>query len=188
MQMNINITHNVHCDEHFHFMSFKKQMECKVTRRWQLQDLLHHVGEPGITQSNYGDPQGDPHQARNEPIDPVLKGNIDLLDLENRRGLPDGLSAIAGQALYRAINVGMRGYRGADPTLTWERPVHCSKQLKTTLEDKQVHHDDDRRYVTSTLRAMPIYSGRPAYDDVKVYVEEDAGRRLYFARYVGCKC
>jgi hypothetical protein len=160
------------------------QMERKTTRRWQLQDLLHHVGEPGISQSNYGDPHGDVLQARVEPIEPTLKGATVFLDYQNRIGLPDCLSPIAVQALYRAIGAGIRGYRGAEPTLTWERPVYCGTQLKTTVEDKQLHHDDDRRYVTMTLRAKPKYSGRPAYDDVKVWIEEDGGRRLYFARFV----
>jgi hypothetical protein len=47
-------------------------MERKVTRRWQLQDLLHGAGEDGLTQSDYGDPTGDVTQARTDPIDPKV--------------------------------------------------------------------------------------------------------------------
>ena len=48
-------------------------MEGKTLRRWQLQDLLHHEGEAGITQSDYGDPNGGVLQARNDPIHQSLE-------------------------------------------------------------------------------------------------------------------
>ena len=157
-------------------------MERKTVRRWQLQDLLHHAREAGVTQSDYGDPHGDVLQAKIEPVDPKLKGAIADLDANEKTGLPECLTRTASTFMYRAIAAGLRRVRGAPPTLTWTLPITCSTQLKMTLEDLQLHHDDDRRYVTVTLRAQPTYSRRPAYDDVKVWIDEDQGKRLYFAR------
>ena len=51
------------------------------------------------------------------------------------------------------------------------------------LYSYQVHADDDRRYTTIILRSQPSFATRPARDNVKVWVEEDAGRKLYFARF-----
>ena len=56
--------------------------------------------------------------------------------------------------------------------------------MKTTIEDRQVHEDDDRRYRNVIIRAQPTYQGVPAYDNVKAIIEEDGGRKLYFAKYV----
>ena len=78
----------------------------------------------------------------------------------------------------------MRGVRGAEPTIAWSPPISCCTQLKMTLDNKQLPLDDDRRFVTTILRAQPFFYGRPAYNDIKVWIEEDAGRRLYFARFV----
>jgi len=164
-------------------------MERKTTQRWQLQDLLHAVGEKGITQSDYGDTGGDPMQARIEPIDAHLVGSVckktaTLLDIDAQTGLPDFLTANEHTYLWRAITTTMRGSRGSPPTLEWVEPITCSSQMKKSLEDKQVHADDDRRFRTVTLRSRPYFQGRPARDNVKVWVEEDAGPRLYFATYV----
>jgi hypothetical protein len=115
---------------------------------------------------------------------PALKGTFRDLDFQNGTGLPLCLSETSLRYLYRAIAVGMRGIRGAAPTIVWNPPITCSTQLKITLVDKQLHHDDDRRYVNATLRAQPFYSHRPAYDNIKVWIEEDEGQRLYFARYI----
>jgi hypothetical protein len=157
-------------------------MERKTSRRWQLQDLLHHAGLDGVTQSDYGDPQGDALQPKNAPLEPELKGLMEELDCHDRTGLPLCLTETALRYLYRAIAKGLRGERGAEPQLTWKPPISCSTQMKLTLEDKQLHYDDDRRYVNVTLRAQPFYSLRPAYDDIKVWIQEDAGKRLYFAK------
>jgi hypothetical protein len=54
--------------------------------------------------------------------------------------------------------------------------------MKRSLEDRQVHMEDDRRFRDVTLRAQPLFQGRPARDNIKVWIEEDAGqKRLYFA-------
>ena len=164
-------------------------MERKTTQRWQLQDLLHAVGEEGITQSDYGDTGGDPMQARVDPIDARLLGAVSkktatLLDINAQTGLPENLTANEKTYMWRAITTSMRGSRGSPPTLTWVEPITCSVQMKMSLEDKQVHVDDDRRFRTVTLRSRLYFQGRPARDNVKVWVEMDAGPRLYFAMYV----
>jgi hypothetical protein len=154
-------------------------MEKKNSRRWQLQDLLHAVGEENITQSNYGDSEGDVSLARNEPIDPKLMGTLLNLDIVNKKGLPAHTSFTAKTHIFLAIRKDTRGHT---PTLQWTPPIRCGSQMKTTLEDMQLHSDDDRRYVTMTLRAQPLFQGTPAIDNVKVWIEEDAGHRFYFGR------
>jgi hypothetical protein len=157
-------------------------MERKVTRRWQLQDLLHGAGEDGLTQSDYGDPTGDVTQARTDPIDPKLVGNTTTLDMNEKTGLPETLTDDERKYLLRAIR---KATVGANRTLEWVGDIQCATQLKTTLEDRQLHNEDDRRYITVTLRAQPYFQGRPAQDNVRLIIEEDnAGDKIYFAKYV----
>ena len=160
-------------------------MERKTTQRWQLQDLLHAVSDEGITQSDYGDQGGDVMQARIEPIKSALVGKKQyVLDLAKKTGLPTYLNENENKYLLRAIKGAMRRSRGSPPTLQWVSPITCASQLKRSLEDRQVHPDDDRRFRTVTLRSQPYFQGRPARDNVKVWVQMDAGKRLYFAMYV----
>jgi hypothetical protein len=161
-------------------------MERKTTLRWQLQDLLHAEGMDGITQSDYGDPDGDVLQARIEPIDASLVGKVQtVLDLDEQTGLPDCLTDNERKYIWRAIVAAMRRSRGAEPRLQWATPITCATQMKRSLEDRQVHPEDDRRFRTVTLRAQPYFQQRPARDNVKVWIEEDAGRnKFYFAMYV----
>ena len=154
-------------------------MERKVNRRWQLQDLLHMQHSTPITQTEHGD--GNEGMAQREPIEPFLKGKTITLNSRNKTGLPETLSLASRTSLYRAINTTSSG---VDATLHWTLPIKCGTQLKISLEDKQTHSEDDRRYTAVTLRAMPLYCNSPARDDVKVWIEEDAGKRLYFAKYV----
>ena len=143
-------------------------MERKTTQRWQLQDLLHAVGDVGITQSDCGDNGGDALQARIEPIDARLVGSVNsILDLNGQTGLPQYFTDNENTYLWRAITTAMRGSRGGPPTLHWVQPITCATQMKRSLEDKQVHPDDDRRFRTVTLRSQPYFQGRPARDNVK---------------------
>jgi hypothetical protein len=165
-------------------------MERKTTQRWQLQDVLHAAGEDGITETDYGDNGGDVMEAKIEPIEARLVGNVvTVLDLRAKTGLPACLSANERQYLWRAVASAMKRNRGSAPTLQWVPPILCSTQMKRSLEDRQVHPDDDRRFRTVTLRAQPYFQHRPARDNVKVWIEEDAGRKkYYFAMYVPMLC
>ena len=146
-----------------------------------MQDLLHSVGEPCISKSEYDNPDGEAHQARTEARNPELLGHKTLLDLEDQTGLPECLNLTEDLHIFLAIRKDMRGHA---PTLQWTPPITCATQLKTSLEDKQLHSEDDRRYRNVILRAQPKFQGIPAFDKVKVWIEEDAGRKLYFAKYV----
>jgi hypothetical protein len=163
-------------------------MDQKTCRRWQLQDVLHAVGEQGITQSDYGDEDGDGTQARIEPKEPKLRGLLTTLDLEAKTGLPKCISANEQMYIFRAIAAGMRTPRGGECTLQWVPPITCSTQMRKSLEDRQVHENDDRRYRTVIFRSQPYFAKRPSQDNVKVWIEEDAGRKLYFAKYVSIYC
>jgi hypothetical protein len=156
-------------------------MEKKTTRRWQLQDILHAVGEESISTSEYDNPNGEVNLAKVEPRDSELVEKKTELDIANRKGLPASLSGTEKLHIFLSIR---KDTRGMNPPLTWTPPITCATQMKTTLEDKQVHEDDDRRYRNVIIRAQPTLQGVPAYDNVKVWVEEDAGQKLYFAKYV----
>ena len=157
-------------------------MERKTTLRWQLQDLLHAIDEDGITQTDYGNHTGDVMQARVEPIDPKLVGKkMTELNIAGKRGLPKTLTVNERTFIWRAIYGAMRASRGAPPRLQWVEPIVCATQLKRSLEDRQVHEEDDRRFHTVTLRAQPFFQGRPAQDNVKVWIEEEGRSKMYFA-------
>jgi hypothetical protein len=133
-----------------------------------------------ISTSEYDNPDDGKMLARIEPRAPELIGRTTLLDIENKTGLPNCVTITANLHIFLSIR---RNTRGNNATLTWVPPIRCATQLKTTLEDKMVPQNDDRRYRNVILRAQPKFQGVPAYDKVKVWVEEDAGRKLYFARY-----
>ena len=157
-------------------------MERKTTLRWQLQDLLHAAGEEGITLSDYGEHTGNVLNARVEPINSFLRGTTSHLSIYSRTGLPPWMSANDKKYIFLAIVRGMRRQGGNPHTLQWILPITCASQMKRSLEDRQVHMEDDRRFRDVTLRAQPLFQGRPARDNIKVWIEEDAGHnRLYFA-------
>jgi hypothetical protein len=117
-------------------------MEHKVTRRWQLQDLLHGAGEKGITQSDYGDADGDGTQAQSDPIDPFLVGNsTTLLDLDEETGLPETMTENERKYLYRAIR---KATRGGNRALQWVGDIECATQMNTSFEDRQLQREDNR--------------------------------------------
>ena len=155
------------------------QMEKKTTRRWQLADVLHSAGEASLSTSEYDNPDSEVNLARIEPRDPRLIGAETELDILDKTGLPKSLSETAKFHIFLSIR---KDTRGRDPPLTWTTPIMCATQMKTTLEDHQVHADDDRRYRNVIIRAQPSFQGIPAYDNVKAWIEEDAGRKSYFAK------
>ncbi len=62
-----NVHENVHCHVHCYVFS-QLQIEMKVTRRWQLTDLLHICGMDNVSQSNYGDPGRDYNTIQDRPV------------------------------------------------------------------------------------------------------------------------
>ncbi len=56
-------------------------------------------------------------------------------------------------------------------------------QMKLTLVDKQYPVDSAQRLAKVVLRSMPKFQGKPAFDTVKLKVEEENGRiRTYFGK------
>jgi len=119
--------------------------------------------------------------ARVEPIEPDLKGDKKTLDIANKTGLPSCVTPTENMHIFLAIR---KDTRGQNPPLQWTPPITCATQMKTSFEDKQLHSDDDRRYMNVILRAQPKFQGIPAFDKVEVWVQEDESERLYFAKYV----
>jgi hypothetical protein len=142
------------------------------------------MGEQPITQSNYGDEDGDGTQGRIDPKDAALRGEITKLNIAERKGLPECIAATERKYMYLAINAAMRQCRGHEATLKWVPPISCGTQMRKSLEDRQVHENDDRRFRTVILRSQPNFAQRPAQDNVKMWIQEDAGRKMYFAKCV----
>ncbi len=56
-------------------------------------------------------------------------------------------------------------------------------QMKLTLVNKQLAVQNEKRLLKVILRALPKYQGRPAFDNIKLEVEEERGQiRRYFGK------
>ena len=64
--------------------------------------------------------------------------------------------------------------------LTWQEPLVYSPSMKLTLTNKQLPRKDPRRLVLQTLRAMKLFHGKPARDNVKVEIAQDNGSSSYY--------
>ena len=91
-------------------------MEKKTTGRWQLQDILHAVGEESISTSEYDNPNGEVNLAKVEPRDSGLVGKITELDIANRKGLPACLSGTEKMHIFLSIR---KDTRGMNPCLLY---------------------------------------------------------------------
>jgi hypothetical protein len=54
--------------------------------------------------------------------------------------------------------------------------------MTLTLENRQEPKHTRKRLVKIILRALPNFQGKPAFDNIKVLVEEDQGTKYYFGR------
>ena len=161
-------------------LCFKDQMGKKTTRRWQLENLLHANGLDGITGTYYAETDAAVAQARTDPIEAKLSGAATVLDIDGMSGLPPHLSRTETDVLYEVLR---KSSRGNNATLHWDAPISCASQYKTSLEDRQQADEDERRFVTVTLRSTPSFQHRPAQDNVKVLIEEDENSKMiYFGK------
>ena len=148
---------------------------------WKLKDLLVAAGEPPLTSYTTDNDSGDFILLLKQqiPIQPCAVGTmLHILKLAEHRGLPKWLSIDERRCLRLAIvNAIQKG------TIHWNEPIQTFTQMKLTLEDQQQHIHSPKRVAKVILRAMPNFHGKPAFDNVKVVVEEEHGRiRRYFGK------
>ena len=140
----------------------KGQMDQKTCRRWQLQDVLHAVGEQGITQSDYGDEDGDGTQARIEPKEPKLRGLLTALDLEAKSGLPECISANEQMYIFRAIAAGMRTPRGGR-VYTTMGPPHYMLHPNAEVPGRQTGTRKRRQTISDSHLSLPAVLCKKAF-------------------------
>jgi hypothetical protein len=155
------------------------QLERRNTQALQLRDLLHLVGEKPLV------PGVEKRLARVLGCSPQLmnaSAGLRTLDMIMRTGLPTSIPQVAVDAIFRSIQ---RQSAGMNPILPWTHPITVGVQIKLTLEDRQLHLDDPRRRSIVVLRALPIFQGVPAYDIIKVILQDDtAEASMYFGKCV----
>jgi hypothetical protein len=109
-------------------------------------------------------------------------GGLRTLDMIMRTGLPECIPQVGVDAIFRSIQ---RQTAGLNPVLPWTLPITVGVQLKLTVEDRQLHLEDPRRRSVIILRALPFFQSVPAYDIVKVILEDDtAETSMYFGKCV----
>jgi len=146
---------------------------------WMLQDLLVIAGEPPLTAHTMDDDNEYLLVKNQIPVAPCVVGaSSHTLKLEKHTGLPQWLSIDERKYLRLAIVNALH-----KKTVTWNEPVQTFAQVKLTLVDEQYPVDSAQRLGKVVLRAMPKFHGKPAFDSVKLKVEEENGRiRTYFGK------
>jgi hypothetical protein len=145
---------------------------------WKLKDILAAAGEPPMITCSTKDENEYALLPLTAPVKPCPVGAIQTLEIDSHTGLPPWLSIDERRCLRLAVVNTLQ-----NKTITWKAPVTVSTQMKLTLQDKQLPTDSARKLVKVVLRARPTYQGRPAFDNVKIGVEEERGRiRRYFAK------
>ena len=148
---------------------------------WKLKDILVAAGEPPLTAYTTDIDSGDfivLHQQQ-VPVPPCAVGTrLHILRLGEHRGLPKWLSIDERRCLRLAIVNALH-----NGTMNWNEPIQTFTQMKVYLQDQQQPIHSAKRVAKFILRTMPNFHGKPAFDNVKVVVEEEHGRiRRYFGK------
>ena len=153
--------------------------EKRDERMWMLKDLLVIAGEPPLTAHTMNDCNEYVLVKQKLPVAPSVVGtSSQTLHLDEHTGLPKWLSIDERRFLRLAIVNALNR-----KTITWTEPVQTFAQMKLTLVDKQQPIDSAKRLAKVILRAMPRFQGKPAFDTVKIEVEEENRRiRRYFGK------
>lgn len=154
--------------------------ENRDERMWMLKDLLVIAGEPPLTAHTMDACSNEYVLVKKKiPVRPCVVGtSTQTLHLNLHTGLPNWLSIDERRYLRLAIINALN-----NKTITWTEPVQTYAQMKLTLVDKQQPMDCAQRLAKVILRAMPRFHGKPAFDTVKIAVEEDNRRiRRYFGK------
>jgi len=150
---------------------------------WKLKDILAAAGEPPMTAHTTDDNKNYALVTKALPITPCPVGKSISLRLDIHAGLPFWLTIDERRCLRLAIVNAL-----STKTISWQEPVTTFTQMKLSFEDKQLPANSAHKITHYTLR-VKNYHGKPAFDNVKVEVEEEGGRiRRYFAKCLAFFC
>jgi hypothetical protein len=108
---------------------------------------------------------------------PALTGPVTTLALPHCGGLPSDLTSDERKALRLAIIQAV-----VRRLIVWEEPIMVGTAMNFSVVNVHEPGHSDIKIVPIVLRAKRIFRGRPAWDNVKLLVDEEGGARLYFGR------
>jgi hypothetical protein len=160
-------------------LKLKGTMQNKDERAWMLHNVLVAANLSPVSNIYHRDDNGlYPFVKQpNTPELPSLRGKVHALALPNCTDLPSHLTIEERKAVNLAITTGLTNH-----VIEWEAPVVVASQMTLTVENRQEPEHTGKRLVKLILRALPKYQGKPAFDNIKVLVEEDEGTKFYFGR------
>jgi hypothetical protein len=147
---------------------------------WMLQNVLLAAKLPPIS-NKYARDDENIYPFIKEPPSPelpTLDGKLTELHLPACVYFPSDLTINEIRALRLAI------IRSAVTTqlIEWEAPIMVGTALTLTVENMQEPEHSYKRLVTIVLRVRRKFHGKPAFNNVKLLVEETEETRLYFGR------
>ena len=161
------------------FSKLKVTMQNKDERAWMLHNVLGAAHLSPVSKIHHRADNGlyPLIKEPNTPELPSLIGKVHALALPNCAGLPSHLTIEERKAVNLAINASL-----TNQLIEWEAPVVVASQMTLTVENRQEPEHTGKRLAKLILRALPKYQGKPAFDNIKVLVEEDHSTKYYFGR------
>ena len=148
-------------------------MQQKDERSWMLHNVLGAAKLPPVSKS-YATALMLPAAT---PKMPALVGKCTTLTLPNCGGLPADLSTDERTALRLAIIQAV-----VRQLIVWEEPVMVGTVMTFTISNVHEPENSGQYLVPIVLRAKTNFRGRPAWDNIKLHVEEGVGSKFYFGR------
>ena len=155
-------------------------MQHKDERSWMLHNVLAAANLPPVSTAYNVDEMSNTYALIKEPAIPklpTLTGALTTLSLPQCGGLPLDLTSDERKALRLAIIQAV-----VRELIVWEEPIMVGTAMSFTVVNVHEPGHSDNKIVPIVLRAKRIFRGRPAWDNVKLLVDEEGGARLYFGR------
>ena len=155
-------------------------MQHKDERSWMLHNVLAAANLPPVSTAYNVDETSNTYALIKEPAIPklpTLVGAVTVLSLPQCGGLPLDLTSDERKALRLAIIQAV-----VRELIVWEEPIMVGTAMNFSVVNVHEPGHSDNKIVPIVLRAKRIFRGRPAWDNVKLLVDEEGGARLYFGR------
>jgi hypothetical protein len=174
-----------------HFFQ-QKQVEKHVLRNTQLTELLHLANEQPIMMRDENWLLHNHTRTTSSSINssrlPAFVGKSRELNFATEGGMPQHLSVLETNALFRAIKANTKSINSfpttAPKAVLWHPPITACNAMVTHFIDRQLLHNDESKYVRVILRAQTFFQNKPANANVKVAVAYDTGVRIHFGKCV----
>ena len=155
-------------------------MQHKDERSWMLKNVLAAANLPPLSTAYNVNETSNTYALIKEPAIqklPALLGVVTTLSLPQCGGLPSDLTTEERKTLRLAIiQAVVRGL------IVWQEPIMVGTAMNFSVVNVHEPAHSDNNIVPIVLRAKRIFRGRPAWDNVKLLVDEEGGARLYFGR------